>query len=662
MAASLGALLAPAVSAAPTRLYVTSASTDAIYGFVVGPGGTLAPLPGATVASGAEPLMLSFSPDGRSLYATDESNGSTSIWQYDVADDGSLSPKSPATATAGGLPRTIAVSPDGRFAYSANLEGDNVTRFSVGANGELEPQGNTPVGNAPHGIAISPDGESLYVSFAGGTAQFDVGADGSLTPKTPAVHASGSGGEDIQITPDGSHLYIATSSGLIRQFDVDSNGLISSKDPASADIDADAECEAVGLALAPSVPSLHSGCVGPSSSTRNISSFSIGEDGALARVQDLTVDDKALWHAAVTPDGANVYMAAALGAGTLELDLGLDGALTEGLTASPPHDPRGLAIRPWQGPEAAFGVLPAPPAQATLFDAGATLDRDGTVARYDWDFGDGVTLEDGGPSVAHVYDELGTYTVTLTVTDDDGISTENVYTGHATLRNGSQAAVASAEVEVSETPAQQPPPPPGQLEPDWEETVLIEPAGGSVRVKLPGEANYTALEALTELPEGTRVDTRSGTARVTSAPDQAGGAQTADFFDGVFKLTYEGGTGAPVTQASLVSKLTCSTGARARAAAQGSTGQSQLTPATAARRKRRLWGDGQGRFRTKGRYGAGTVRGTKWFVQDDCSGTLIKVARGSVVARDLVLKKNILLKAGKRSRYRARANAKAAKR
>ena len=44
--------------------------------------------------------------------------------------------------------------------------------------------------------------------------------------------------------------------------------------------------------------------------------------------------------------------------------------------------------------------------------------------------------------------------------------------------------------------------------------------------------------------------------------------------------------------------------------------------ASAAQKKpktRKLWGDGKGKFRTKGRYAAATVRGTRWLVQDTCT-------------------------------------------
>ena len=53
----------------------------------------------------------------------------------------------------------------------------------------------------------------------------------------------------------------------------------------------------------------------------------------------------------------------------------------------------------------------------------------------------------------------------------------------------------------------------------------------------------------------------------------------------------------------------------------------------AARRiKRKLWGDGKGSFRTRGRNGTATVRGTKWVTEDSCVGTAEETARGTVEA------------------------------
>jgi PKD repeat protein len=54
------------------------------------------------------------------------------------------------------------------------------------------------------------------------------------------------------------------------------------------------------------------------------------------------------------------------------------------------------------------------------FDANATID-DGSIVSYQWNFGDGTTSMTG-PLDSHTYAAPGLYQVTLTVTDDEGLS------------------------------------------------------------------------------------------------------------------------------------------------------------------------------------------------------------------------------------------------
>jgi hypothetical protein len=73
--------------------------------------------------------------------------------------------------------------------------------------------------------------------------------------------------------------------------------------------------------------------------------------------------------------------------------------------------------------------------------------------------------------------------------------------------------------------------------------------------------------------------------------------------------------------------------------------------ASAAAKKpksRKLWGDGKGKFRTKGSYSAATVRGTKWLVQDTCTSTTTRVTQGVVSVEDFVTHKKKTVRKGKR--------------
>jgi hypothetical protein len=83
--------------------------------------------------------------------------------------------------------------------------------------------------------------------------------------------------------------------------------------------------------------------------------------------------------------------------------------------------------------------------------------------------------------------------------------------------------------------------------------------------------------------------------------------------------------------------------------AKGTKAADARSTQIAAKKKppvRRLFGNGKGRFRTKGRYSAGTVRGTSWVTVDRCDGTLTRVFRGVVSVHDLVLNTYVKVRAG----------------
>jgi uncharacterized repeat protein (TIGR02543 family) len=63
----------------------------------------------------------------------------------------------------------------------------------------------------------------------------------------------------------------------------------------------------------------------------------------------------------------------------------------------------------------------------------ASADTDGDSLIYDWDFGDGTTLANGGASPSHTYSDNDAYQVCLTVTDPDVASATDCTT--ATIAN-----------------------------------------------------------------------------------------------------------------------------------------------------------------------------------------------------------------------------------
>jgi len=83
------------------------------------------------------------------------------------------------------------------------------------------------------------------------------------------------------------------------------------------------------------------------------------------------------------------------------------------ITVSPPGK---------EAPEASFSFSPSSPEvdETVAFDASGSSDADGTIANYVWDFDDGNT--GSGETATHSYASAGTYTVTLTIEDNDGLT------------------------------------------------------------------------------------------------------------------------------------------------------------------------------------------------------------------------------------------------
>jgi len=79
------------------------------------------------------------------------------------------------------------------------------------------------------------------------------------------------------------------------------------------------------------------------------------------------------------------------------------------------------------------------------FDGGRSGDPDGLVVGYTWDFGDGN--EDHGPVVTHAYAAAGQFTVTLTVSDENGATGEDTLL--VTVSQPNQPPVAEAGPELS---------------------------------------------------------------------------------------------------------------------------------------------------------------------------------------------------------------------
>jgi DNA-binding beta-propeller fold protein YncE len=630
------ALALPSVASAARTVYFTDPGAGEIAQFAVGPGGALTPLDPAALPA-HEPRRLAMTPSGADLYATADAG----VLQFDVADDGRATRKQPRLAYAGDEPHSIAVHPDGTSVYVTDEDRGKVRQFDVGPGGELAAKDPPYVraGADARGVAVSPDGSTAYVLVDGGIAVFDVGAGGSLTRRAALVGVPSWKLEDVALTPDGRHMYASSGDGRVFQFAVAADGTPLPESPAALVTGG----RPVGITIAPDGSAVHvtvdrSWWHGPA----RVQSFTIGAGGTLTAAGEAEVPVlpwKRLGYLGVSPDGRSLFVAG--GDGHL---FGVGSGAAPAPLVPPAVDLRaalGVVVSPNQAPVASFEAAPGSAGSATQFDASGAADPDGTIVRYDWDFGDGTLLRDGGPSPQHVYTQPGTYVVTLVVTDNEGASTTTIFTGGTVLAGGGPGAQATRRIEVAAAAVVAPPAAPPILPaqdpiPDLGETLVAEPVSGSVRVRVAGTARFVPLQSVRELPLGSTLDTRRGRVEVATERRRRGRFQRGVFHGGLFKVRQRAATRF-VTDLVLSGALTsCPSGS-----------------ASAARRGRRLWGNATGRFRTRGRHSSGAVRGTRWLTVDRCDGTLTVVREGTVAVRDFTRDRTVLVDAGER--YLARA-------
>ena len=319
-------------------------------------------------------------------------------------------------------PRAVVVSPDGRFVYV------------TGRRGPLGP----PASNADTAIAaltISPDGSLHTIT-------------GSPLYLAGQVNSFGA-----SITPDGKHMYVAQANGD------KIHGLDLNPTTGAPTVMAGSPFQAAGdtpieLAVEPDGEQLWvSEAFG-----KSVEGFAIDPTtGSLTQDVDPVILAGQTDGIAVSPDGAFLYDSLLADPGAVE------GYSINGLSLQPldgtPYPTGGafpsffsVGITPTQTPDAAFKAAGGKANKSLPFDASATTVAGGFPTRFDWDFGDGFTLGNGGPTPTHLYLHDGTYDVELTVTNDCALDAEFTggvaSVGSAVYCNGPTTATVTHKVTV----------------------------------------------------------------------------------------------------------------------------------------------------------------------------------------------------------------------
>ena len=247
--------------------------------------------------------------------------------------------------------------------------------------------------------------------------------------------------------------------------------------------------------------------------------------------------------------------------------------------------------------------------------------------------------------------DFANHVVTATVTGLDPNAVYNVRLV-ATNKNG-QAVATNVAFQTKVLP------PPGP--PTVGKTFNLTPVRGVVLIKVNGV--WVPLTQVRQFPRNTVIDALGGAVQiVTAVPGHPAAdaaakkhkgkgkgkakvqTQSGTFGGAIFKISQASSglatltlvenafTGAP-------SFATCKAKGKGKAAdatiAAGSSKTLQLLHSSA-----------KGKFATKGKYAAATVRGTKWTIADRCDGTLTHDLTDSVAVTDFVHHKTVVLHAG----------------
>ena len=447
----------------------------------IGANGNLTSVTGSPFATGGATIEgLAITPDGDHLYVA--SFGDNTVKKFNVAPAGGLSGLL-SNATGFTNPLGVAPDPDGRWLFTWN-HGQEVNVSTIGATGALTNITGSPFSLPndppqrvnPFAGSVTPDGDNLYTPIEnnnpGGAPEVVVAwtvnqTTGAVTPiqsiasGNPAVQSNPFGSA---LTPDGNFLFVSNpedgANGTISSFRINANGTLT---PVVQALDVAPGNHPLNMAVTPDGDHLYVA----SRISGSINSYTINNaTGALTAVtgQPFAIPgaDTGVTGAckglAVTPDGSRLYVSCGATDDFVSgFNIQANGALSVLPGAPYPTlgdepDLEAVAITPNQGPTASFTTTPGFAGQPTGFNAGGSTD-DGDIVTYNWDFGDGTTLPDGGPIPNHIYANPGTFPVSLTVIDDENCSTDRIFTGKAMLCNGSAGATETNNVAVTAAPA-----------------------------------------------------------------------------------------------------------------------------------------------------------------------------------------------------------------
>ena len=378
---------------------------------------------GTPIKVGVEPELLAITPDGKTAYVVNW--GSNNVSMVNTETNKVIG----SPISVGVHPVSIAITPDGKTAYVTNFNSNTVSVINTETNKVIGSP--ISVGGGPWVVAITPNGKTAYVANAGTDNVSVIDTQTNKVVGTPI--GVGTNPVGIAITPNGDFAYVTNfSSKDVSVINTQTNEVVGTPivvgtEPEPISITPDGKTAYV----------LNWG-------SNNVSVINIQTNELVGA--PIVVGTKPV-AVTITPDGKTAYVTN-YGSNTVSV---LDTRTNEviGTPIVVGTEPNGVAIPPDQPPTASFSASSARLGSPTTFDASASGDPDGSIASYDWEFGDGSMEEGSNSAPNHTYSSSGTYDATLTLTDNEGCSTEFIFTGQTAYCNGSALARQTQPVRVT---------------------------------------------------------------------------------------------------------------------------------------------------------------------------------------------------------------------
>jgi 6-phosphogluconolactonase (cycloisomerase 2 family) len=217
---STGASAPLGIGADPSgrAVYVTfAAATSNVLGFTIGANGTLTQFQSGPVSAGDSPRSVAFDAAGRFAYFGNQNSNDVTV--FSIVANGVLSSPTSA-ATKGSQTWTAALDPSGQFAYAVNQGSGDVALFSVNpGNGSLSWQGSVAARYSPGSIAFTrgTSGAITYTprfAYTANLGSSDISAfridagSGALTLIGTPVSSGGTNPFPVAADPSGQFLYV----------------------------------------------------------------------------------------------------------------------------------------------------------------------------------------------------------------------------------------------------------------------------------------------------------------------------------------------------------------------------------------------------------------------------------------------------------------------